>query len=181
MISSFFSKGRNVILCWVVFLAWGIFLFSFSLYPQVKELSKNADLPEEKFGFTSEYLYSFFERLGTNGRDAYFSFQLMDLLNAVLFGVALFAALFYFLRKLNANSFFNVLLALPVISALLDVSENFVFLYLLSIFLERSESLVRLASFLTSAKLTIGSLAFIAAVICGLTTLIRFFVLKVKG
>ena len=181
MIAGLLSKGRNVIIFWVAFLAWGTYLFNFSYYPGIKNLAGNMDLPEESPGFNSYYFYQFLEKLGADGRANYYSFQLIDLFNGVLTGLAIFAALYYFLSRLGGPSFLKALLALPFLAALLDIGENLTIMRLLSGYPQEMQSLVSLAADLTTAKLTMFTVAFLAMISCAAVLIGKFVIRKIRG
>ena len=181
MIFKFFEKGRNVILAWLVYLAFGVFLFQFSLYPKVKEMSGNTDLPEERFGFSADYFYKFLAKIDEAGRSMYFSFQLLDFINAMLLGFVLSVTIYYFLSRITDRKFVRVFLTFPIFAAVFDILENSSILYLLQQFPERSESLVAMASLLTRLKLTAGSLSGLVVLVCGVILLLKFIVGKVRS
>jgi len=176
----FFEKGRNLLLAWVVYLGFGIFLFQFSAYPHLKEINGNAEIPEERFGFSVGYFYGFLENLQEVGRSVYFNFQLLDYVNALLLGIVLFGTLYYFLNRLTENKFVRVILSFPIFAAGFDILENSSILYLLSSFPERAETFAGFVSFLTKMKMTAGVLSGLAVLICGVGVLLKFIVEKIK-
>lgn len=180
MILEFFQKGRNIVLTWAVFLSFGIFLFQFSLFPELKVLSENADLPEERFGFSSDYIYGFLDKIGEPGRSLYFSFQLLDYVNALLLGLAVFGTLYYFLGRITKKRLARVILTFPVLAAVFDLFENSLICYLLSFFPDRSDSTAEFISLFTKLKLTAGGFSGLLIIVCGVSLLLKFIWGKVK-
>ncbi len=180
MLDKLLSNGKNVLVCWIVFLVWGTYLFNFSLYPQIKKQIQNKDLPEEKIGLTSEYFYDLLDKMDEGVLSSYFNFQLMDYLNGFLLGLVIFATIFYLLKKLKTSKFLSVVLILPILLVIFDLTENSILLYLISNFPAKYLSTVNLLSTVTSSKLIIGSLAFLAMLVVAIAVIAKFFVLWLR-
>ncbi|NNE97459.1 MAG: hypothetical protein HKN25_00425 [Pyrinomonadaceae bacterium] len=178
MIFKVFHKGKNVLFAWIVFLVFGLFLFQFSVYPKLKAAGENRELPEESFGYSTDYFYGFVDKISEAGRAMYFNFQLLDLVNALLLGITLFATLTYFLNRITDKKLARVILVLPVLAALFDILENASIIYLLSDFPDRIGALTQTASLFTKLKLTAGSLSGLFVLICGVIVLVKFMVDK---
>ena len=161
---------------WVAFLAYGIFLFNYGLYPAVKKLSNQMDLPEELYGPTLDYQAIFLERLGEQGIEQYASFQWFDFLNAILLGLVVSSTIFLIIEKLELHRNTFYLAALPIVTAVADILENIVMLQNLRNLPELEAGLASVYSFLTQAKFITGTISFFL-----LVTMIVVFAVRVIG
>lgn len=104
----------------------GVPLFRASPYATVKSLLGGASLPEETIT-SSERFAEVLEVLGAEGRGLYLQFQVWDLLNPILIGVAGAMLLGWLLkRSRRANSDWRFVVLLPVAALCADLLENLV-------------------------------------------------------
>ncbi len=104
----------------------GVPLFRASPYDDVKALLGGASLPEETIT-SSERFAEVLEVLGVTGRELYLQFQVWDLLNPILSGVAGAMLLGWLLkRSRRADSAWRFVVLLPVVTLCADLLENLV-------------------------------------------------------
>ena len=104
----------------------GVPLFRASPYAAVKSLLGGASLPEETITSTDRFA-EVLEALGTAGRESYLQFQVWDLLNPVLIGVAGAMLLGWLLKRAQrASSTWRFVVLLPVALLTADLLENLV-------------------------------------------------------
>lgn len=105
-------------------------------------------------GYDAEYVTTFFDLLGEEGRNAYLFNQLpLDLIFPLLSGISFCLITAWLLRqikKLETNLFY--LCYLPVIAGLFDYFENFSIITLLVEYPDISENMVKLSSVFSIIK-----------------------------
>lgn len=180
MFNNIFTKGITIIVCWIIFLGLGTYLFNFSVYPKLKELNGNQDLPEERFGFAGDYFYSVLNKVGKIGQSSYLQFQIFDYINGILLSFTLFVTIYYLLNKLEAKKVFKFLLVFPFLLGIFDVLENTVFIYLTWSLPKRFVQIASFASDITTVKLIFGAISFFTIVIILLVFVFKIIYKKVK-
>jgi hypothetical protein len=102
----------------------GTLLFRLSPYEALKSRLDGASLPEETITPPDQFAATL-EALGVAGREAYLQFQLWDVLNPVLIGVAGAMLLGWLLKRgERAGSAWRFVLVLPVALLTADLLEN---------------------------------------------------------
>ncbi|MEZ5306862.1 MAG: hypothetical protein R2684_06930 [Pyrinomonadaceae bacterium] len=158
---------------WVAFLAYGFFLFNFSSYPKLLELGGGMDLPESHLAPTWEYQSLFVDRLGEQV-GLYKTFQLMDLPNAILFGLTLGVTIYFLFSLANMKKFAIGALAIPVLFVIADISENVVMYVNLGNPQKLDNGLSGIFMRLTQAKLALGSISLLLLLVAILVFLMDF-------
>ncbi len=129
----------------------GTFLFRLSPYDAVKTLLEGASLPEETITAPDRFA-EILEALGAAGREAYLQFQVWDLLNPVLIGVAGAMLLGWLLkRSQRASSAWRYVALLPVALLAADLLENLVISIAVGAFPDRA-AIVNALPLVTAAK-----------------------------
>ena len=104
----------------------GIPLFRASPYDAVKALLGGASLPEETITSPARFA-EILEVLGAAGRELYLKFQVWDLLNPILIGVAGAMLLGWLLqRSRRAKSAWRFVVLLPFAALCTDLAENLI-------------------------------------------------------
>ena len=174
-------NGVYVLFSWIIFLCFGIYLFIFGTYSNLKELSQHIEMPEEKFGFSSEYFYDYVDKIGDAGQALYFKFQLFDFINILLVGFTLFISISYLLSKFDFRKFFKVILIFPLLFVIIDFAEDILILYLLSNLPSKFNSLIAFTSLLTQVKAVFFALSFLSFLITGVVCFFKLLFHKVSS
>jgi len=120
------APGARSAVAWAAFGLGGTLLFRLSPYAAVKTLLDDASLPEETITSPDRFA-EVLEALGAAGRESYLQFQVWDLLNPVLFGVAGAMLLGWLLkRSQRPSSTWRIVVLLPVALLTADLLENLV-------------------------------------------------------
>ncbi|MDH3492573.1 MAG: hypothetical protein OEM82_03420 [Acidobacteriota bacterium] len=151
---------------WAAFLAFGLFLFNYSVYPNLKALSKGMDLPEEIFGPTWDYQTVFLDQIGEAGVAQYVQFQWLDFVNALLLGLVLSTTIYLILTKLEAKKFFFVVAAVPLAATLFDFVENGLMIANIGNLPNLDKGLSALYMWMTRIKLLLGTVSFLILLTC---------------
>lgn len=118
--------GARTAIALAAFGFGGTLLFRLSPYATIKALLDGAGLPEETIT-SPDRLAEVLEALGTAGREAYLRFQVWDLLNPLLIGVAGAMLLGWLLKRgQRANSTWRFVVLLPIALLAADLLENLV-------------------------------------------------------
>lgn len=150
-------------------------MFNFGVYPAIRLANNGKDLPEETFGLSANDFYGFLQNIGTSGRYNFVVFEYLDLINAVLLALAVFFALNSFLKSIQASDFVSSVKVFPVVMGVLDVFENFGYIFLTLRYPHKFDSVVSTVLFATNAKLVFGMFAFLSFVSCAIVLVLRYF------
>ena len=96
------AKGRNVVIALVLWLIYSLLLFNLGPYSALRTKA-DANLLEERFGYSQAEVQKQLHDLGEEGRTNYRNFQLLDGLNGILMAAALTLALGFALGRLFAD------------------------------------------------------------------------------
>lgn len=142
----------------------GTLLFRLSPYAAVKTLLDDASLPEETIT-SPERFAEVLEALGAAGRESYLQFQIWDLLNPILIGVAGAMVLGWLLKRgQRANSTWRFVVLLPVALLTADLLENLVISIGVGAFPDRA-AIGNALPFITAAKFGAAFATIIAVVL----------------
>jgi hypothetical protein len=104
----------------------GTLLFRLSPYDELKAVLDDAPLPEETIT-SSDRLSEILDALGAAGRESYLQFQVWDLVNPILIGLAGAMLLGWLLKRgQRADSAWRLVVLLPVVLIIADFLENVV-------------------------------------------------------
>ena len=118
------ATGARAAAAFVALAIGGTLLFRLSPYDELKGRLGGASLPEETLT-PPDRLAEVLEALGTVGRASYLQFQLWDLLNPILMGVAGALLLGWLVRETpRADSSWRFVILLPVVLLVADILEN---------------------------------------------------------
>ena len=132
------ATGARAAIAWAAFGVAGTFLFRLSPYATVKATLDGASLPEETIT-EPDRLAQLLEALGAAGRDSYLQFQLWDLLNPILMGVAGAMLLGWMLKRgQRSSSAWRFTVLLPVLLLAADLLENVVLSIAVAAFPDRT-------------------------------------------
>jgi hypothetical protein len=160
------ANGARSAVALAAFGLGGTLLFRLSPYDAVKALLDGASLPEETITSPDRFA-EVLEALGTAGRELYLRFQVWDLLNPILIGVAGALLLGWLLKRgQRASSTWRFVVLLPVALLTADLLENLVISIAVGAFPDRAAignalPLVTAAKFV-SAIATVGAVVFLA-------------------
>ncbi len=132
--------------------------------PAVKAFSKGLELPDlMPTGYSTSYIPKLLNALGEEGRNLYMNYQLpLDMLYPLLFAVSYSVLLAYLFKKgVSDSSILNRFVAVPVVAALFDYSENILMWIQLNRFPEQSETLAFFTNIATVLKSGVTSLFFL--------------------
>lgn len=148
----------------------GTLLFRLSPYADVKTLLDDASLPEETITSPDRFA-EVLETLGAAGRELYLQFQIWDMLNPILFGVAGAMLLGWLLkRSQRSSSAWRFVALLPVALLAADLLENLVISLGIGAFPDRAATGLVLP-LVTAAKFGAAIGTIIAAVLLALAWL----------
>ncbi len=156
MIDLLFENLRKFATPKILKIGFGIILFFnvvlLPLFPKLYsvEIPINEVL-DLQFSYTSEEVYSLFEKIGENGRKAYFFSEIFIDGSYLLFYGVFYAVLIVFLIERKKAYRYKTFVLLPFAIAFSDLSENIGIVFLLR-YPEKSEFIVSLTSFFTSLK-----------------------------
>ena len=120
------ATGARSAVALAAFGLGGTLLFRLSPYDAVKALLDGASLPEETITSPDRFA-EVLEALGAAGRESYLRFQVWDLLNPILIGIAGAMLLGWLLkRSQRASSTWRFVVLLPVALLTADLLENLV-------------------------------------------------------
>lgn len=113
-------------------------------------------------GYDPEYAYSFLEKLGIEGRNAYLYFQIpFDLIYPFLFGITYCLLIAYLLDKLDRfKNETYYLCILPVFAGLFDYLENFGIMDMLMHYPLLTDKIIHTATFFTVLKSLFSTITF---------------------
>jgi len=118
------ATGARALMALAALGLGGTFLFRLSPYDALKGLLDGASLPEETITPPDRFA-DVLDALGPVGRDLYLRFQVWDLLNPILIGVAGAMALGWLLkRSQRETSTWRLVVLLPVVLLVADLLEN---------------------------------------------------------
>lgn len=118
------ATGARAAAAFAALAIGGTLLFRLSPYDDLKSRLNGASLPEETIT-PPDRLAEVLESLGTAGRASYLQFQVWDLLNPILMGVAGALLLGWLLEgRRGANSGWRFVVLLPVLLLVADLLEN---------------------------------------------------------
>ena len=175
MLTERIANGRYAIASWAIYLGWAVYLFNFGVFARVAALAGGLPFPEERFDYNVGELREFFERLGPDGIRQYSEFQIIDCFHAFFLSVAFFLTFVYFAKRFEKPRVIRVLLLLPVLSILLELVEDFTLRSMANGFPEQSAELILIVSKVTAAKLISAMIAFLAVVVLGAASIVKFF------
>ena len=120
------ASGARAAAAVVAFAVGGTLLFRLSPYDALKGILGGPSLPEETIT-NPDRLAQTLETLGPAGRDAYLQFQLWDVINPVLMGLAGAMLLGWMLQRSGrSNSAWRLVVLVPFVLLLADLLENVV-------------------------------------------------------
>ena len=158
------ATGGRAAASMATFLVGGMLLFRLSPYAALKTLLDDASLPEETIT-SPDRLAEVLETLGTAGRASYLQFQVWDLANPILMGVAGAMLLGWLLERANrANSTWRFVVLLPVVLLATDLLENLVISIAVGAFPDRA-ALGSALPLVTAAKFSAAIATFVAAIL----------------
>ena len=161
------ATGARSAVALAAFGVGGTLLFRLSPYAAVKTLLDDASLPEETITSTDRFA-EVLEALGTAGRESYLQFQVWDLLNPVLIGVAGAMLLGWLLKRgQRANSTWRFVVLLPVALLTADLLENLVISIAVGAFPDRA-AIGNALPLVTAAKFGAAIATIIAVVLVAL-------------
>jgi hypothetical protein len=132
------ATGARAAIAVTAFGLGGTLLFRLSPYDAVKTLLDDASLPEETITPPDRFA-RVLETLGAAGREAYLQFQLWDLLNPILFGIAGAMLLGWLLERAHrASSAWRFVVLLPVALLAADLLENVIITIAVGAFPDRA-------------------------------------------
>lgn len=114
----------------------------------------NETVLDFRFGYSTETVYSFLEKIDTSGRKLYTFLLQIDFVFPIiymLFGVCVMSALLKKYQK--ADSFLDLLLFFPVIAMVCDWTENYLLLKMVASYGKFTVDLGLLAATMTFSKL----------------------------
>ena len=160
------ATGRVVVVVLVVWLAYATLFFALGPYAMLQHAA-GGPLLEETFGYGTAEVQEWLDLLGEAGRNNYYTFQLLDGLNALLMSIALTLSLAFTLSRLvSARSPLRLLLYLPVLAGIGDLLENWLLVTALSSFPSEAPASEALLGAVTSAKLVTVFAALPVTVLC---------------
>jgi hypothetical protein len=145
----------------------GTFLFRLSPYDALKALLNGAPLPEETIT-SPDRLAETLEALGAAGRESYLQFQVWDLANPVLFGLAGAMLLGWLVRRCQrTTTSWRLVVLLPFALVIADVLENVVLSVAVGAFPDRA-IVGGVLPLVTAAKFSAALATIIAVVLLAL-------------
>jgi len=164
------ATGTRTAVAWAALGLGGALLFRLSPYDALKARLERTSLPEEAItspGRLAETL----DALGPVGRESYLHFQLWDLANPILMGVAGAMLLGWLLkRSQRAGSTWRYVVLLPLVLLTADVLENLVIAIAIGAFPDGTAIAYALPP-ITAAKFGAAISTIIAAALLGLVWL----------
>lgn len=156
------ATGVRAALAVAAFGVGGTFLFRLSPYDTVKALLDGVSLPEETITFPDRFA-QVMVALDAEGRELYLQFQLWDLLNPILMGVAGTMLLGWLVgRSRRSSSKWRFVVSLPIALLVADLLENGIISLAVTAFPDRAV-LGNALPFVTAIKFA-AAIATVAAV-----------------
>lgn len=161
------ANGARTALALATLGLGGALLFRLSPYEALKRRLDGASLPEEAITSPDQFA-SILEALGVAGRETYLQFQLWDLLNPMLIGVAGAMLLGWLLnRGGRASSAWRFVLVLPVALLTADLLENLIISIGVGAY-PQPAAIVKALPLVTAAKFAAATATMVAAVLLAL-------------
>ncbi|MCG8571402.1 MAG: hypothetical protein MJB14_14805 [Spirochaetes bacterium] len=159
------TKGWFVVIALVIFIVMSFIINNKPLgVGQLKEISREANIPDLVFNYSSVDIYQILENQGETGRNFYLtSISPLDFIFPITYCLFLVAAILFFYRKVHL--FHKGFILLPILVAVSDYTENILFRTIYFHYPQQIPGLVSIANFFTMAK-------FICMVACYLILLV---------
>lgn len=155
-------QGKKVL---TFFVLSSIIYFVMQLFtiPKLNEFSNGLQVFDMKpNGYSFSYAKELLGNLGKTGRAFYLFRQLpLDLIYPGLFALSNTLILSYFLKKIQKFDTFFLLVLFPIFGGIFDYLENFGIIYMLKVYPDLSENLVKIISIFTVTKSVFTSLYFV--------------------
>lgn len=150
------ATGSSTLLAVAAWVCYAVLLFNVGPYARL-QASEAGVLLEERFGYSPAQAYHLLDRLGSEGRREYSTFQVLDSVNALLMTCALTLAMTFALRRaFAANSRLGMTVVLPLLAGGSEVAENVLLLWMLAAFPSAPPVLVAAGGLVTATKLVLG-------------------------
>lgn len=119
------SSGRNVLIAIILWLAFSVYLFNFGPYGPLRSAGQGAPLIEESFSTEPDQIAERLTALGSERRDLYVRFQMLDVVNAVLTAAGMTLLLVFIYRRfVGPRNPAGLLVVLPLMLGAVDLLEN---------------------------------------------------------
>ena len=178
-----YSTGRNVILLFLINLAFYLTIIFYSI-PKVVSSAPGMKLFDvSPTGYTTEYARSLLNAIGPQGRSLYLSLQLpLDFIYPGLFIIS-YSFLFAWFLKRNYDLDSKVFYALyiPIFAGLFDYAENVLIIMMLNAYPDLGPGLVGAASFASTLKSILTSIFFILLSLSIIQTIWKSFFKKQRS
>lgn len=148
---------------------------------KLKNMTGGTGILDLENGYSVERAYEILKGLGDEGREYYLKYIIpMDFVFPATYMLFFASAFLYILKHtLNADKRFNLVLLIPVITMLLDYTENILVINMLRHFPEIAEGLAKAADVVTRLKFNLISIN-AAIIVILLANLLRKRFLKIS-
>lgn len=114
----------------------------------LREYDPTFEMPDMKFHYSVEHITQALEKIGTDGRNLYQKYLVLDCVFVLCFGTLMLTITGYFFKGLPCN----ILYVVCILRGLFDILENFLLITVLKNFASVNIHLVRLCSYFTTFK-----------------------------
>lgn len=172
------TRYADSLVTWIDYLSRGIssviitILFFVTVYlingrpfgmMKLQDITGGVNIPDMEFTYSVGSLYSLLEALGEAGRNFYLTSIIpLDFIFPACYGLFLAILLSYIIRKTDLyETGWRYVVILPVIGALMDYAENFLFLTILLHYPHQMPVIATFASVCTLVKWIFNRLSFL--------------------
>ena len=152
----------------IYLLISAFFIISFWMYFSYLPLSSKKNKAyqpyklDAKFYYQSEKVKHSLEKMGTEGRNGYLNYLVVDLFYPIFYGLFFFFALTYLYKiKMNGDPLFNLSKSLPFALVIADWLENTLLFILVESYPNTSKTLGNLTGITTALKWSIAAIIFL--------------------